>query len=63
MRLNDYARRPRVSFRRAVALKPGDANTQHNLGWLMCQQTAIDEAVQLRQALGQSRLLGAAPRR
>jgi type IV pilus assembly protein PilF len=45
MRLNDYGV-AESSFRRALALKPGDANTQHNLGWLMCQQDRIDEAVQ-----------------
>jgi type IV pilus assembly protein PilF len=44
MRLND----PRLaedSFRRALALSPGDANTQHNIGWLMCQQSRYPEAV------------------
>jgi type IV pilus assembly protein PilF len=43
MQLND----PRLaedSFRRAVVLNPGDANTLHNLGWLQCQQRRFDEA-------------------
>lgn len=45
MRLNDFGL-AESSFRRALALKPGDANTMHNLGWLMCQQDRIDDAVQ-----------------
>ena len=44
MRLNDFGL-AESSFRRALALKPGDANTLHNLGWLMCQQDRIDDAV------------------
>jgi type IV pilus assembly protein PilF len=43
MRLNDM-RQAEESFRRAVALNPRDANTQHNLGWLHCQQKRYDEA-------------------
>ncbi len=43
MRLNDM-RQAEDSFRRAVALNPRDANTQHNFGWLQCQQTRYDEA-------------------
>ncbi len=45
MRLNDFGLAD-SSFRRALVLKPGDANTLHNLGWLMCQQDRIDDAVQ-----------------
>jgi type IV pilus assembly protein PilF len=43
MRLNDL-RLAEDSFRRAVALNPRDANAQHNLGWLQCQQGRYDEA-------------------
>ncbi len=45
MRLNDLGL-AESSFRRALALKPGDANTLHNLGWLMCQKDRIADAVQ-----------------
>ncbi len=45
MRLNDLSL-AESSFRRALALKPGDANTQHNLGWLMCQQDRYAESMQ-----------------
>ena len=52
MRLNDF-RLAEDSFRRALALNPADANTQHNLGWLMCQQARYTEATAFfRQALG-----------
>jgi type IV pilus assembly protein PilF len=44
MRLNDM-RQAEDSFRRAAALNPRDSDAQHNLGWLMCQQTRYDEAV------------------
>jgi type IV pilus assembly protein PilF len=44
MRLNDLGL-AEESFRRAVALKPRDANVQHNYGWLMCQQARYPEAV------------------
>jgi type IV pilus assembly protein PilF len=43
MRLND-ARQAEDSFRRAVALNPRDADTQHNYGWLLCQQNRHQEA-------------------
>ena len=43
MRLNDM-RLAEESFRRAVALNPRDANAQHNLGWMQCQQGRYDEA-------------------
>lgn len=45
MRLNDLSL-AESSFRRALALKPGDADTQHNLAWLMCQQDRFDESMQ-----------------
>jgi len=44
MRLGDM-RQAEESFRRAVALDPRDANTQHNLGWLQCQQARYDESL------------------
>jgi len=43
MRLNDM-RQAEDSFRRAVALNPRDADTQHNYGWLLCQQNRHEEA-------------------
>jgi len=43
LRLKDYPL-AESSFRRALALKPGDANTLHNLGWLMCQTDRQTEA-------------------
>jgi type IV pilus assembly protein PilF len=43
MRLNDN-RQAEESFRRAVALNPRDADTHHNLGWLLCQQNRYAEA-------------------
>ncbi len=45
LRLKDYPL-AESSFRRALALKPGDANTLHNLGWLMCQTDRQTEAEQ-----------------
>lgn len=50
MRLND-PRLAEESFRRAVALNPRDANTQHNYGWLLCQQGRYPESM---QAFGQA---------
>ncbi|HSI60201.1 MAG TPA: type IV pilus biogenesis/stability protein PilW [Ideonella sp.] len=42
------------SFRRALQLKPGDADTLHNYGWLLCQQRRFAEAdAQFAQALAQ----------
>jgi type IV pilus assembly protein PilF len=43
MRLND-PRQAEDSFRRAVALNPGDSNVQHNYGWLLCQQGRYAES-------------------
>lgn len=49
------------SFRRALALKPGDADTLHNLGWLMCQQDRHAESMQaFGQALADPAYLGRA---
>ncbi len=45
MRLNDPAL-AESSFRRALALKPGDANTLHNLAWMMCQRDRHAESMQ-----------------
>jgi type IV pilus assembly protein PilF len=44
MRLNDM-RQAEDSFRRAVALKPRDANVLHNYGWLLCQQGRYEESL------------------
>jgi type IV pilus assembly protein PilF len=42
------------SFRRALQLKPGDADTLHNYGWYLCQQRRFDQAqLQFEQALAQ----------
>ena len=43
MRLNDN-RAAEESFRRAVSLNPRDADSHHNLAWLMCQQARYAEA-------------------
>ncbi len=52
MRLSD-ARLAEESFRRSIALKPGDSNVQHNYGWLLCQQGRYVESGQMfSQALG-----------
>jgi type IV pilus assembly protein PilF len=45
MRLNDMAL-AEDSFRRAMALNPGDANILHNFGWLKCEQARYPEAIQ-----------------
>ena len=43
-----------ASFRRALQLKPGDADVMHNYGWLLCQQKQFDAAErQFGQALAQ----------
>jgi type IV pilus assembly protein PilF len=42
------------SFRRALQLKPGDADTLHNYGWFLCQHRQFDRAqAQFTQALAQ----------
>ena len=46
MRMNELAL-AEDGFRRAVALNPRDAYTQHNYGWLMCQQKRYAEADKL----------------
>ena len=54
MRLNDLGV-AELSFRRALALKPGDGSTLHNLGWLLCQQDRMSEAMKsFDQALADS---------
>lgn len=45
MRLNDV-RLAEESFRRAIALNPGDSDVYHNYGWLMCQQGRYAESTQ-----------------
>jgi type IV pilus assembly protein PilF len=45
MRMSDMAL-AEDSFRRAMALKPEDANILHNYGWLKCEQKHYPEAVQ-----------------
>ena len=45
MRLNDV-RLAEESFRRSIALNPGDPNVYHNYGWLMCQQGRYAESAQ-----------------
>ena len=45
MRLNDV-RLAEESFRRSIALNPGDANVYHNYGWLVCQQGRYAESFQ-----------------
>ena len=45
LRLNDFPQ-AEESFRRALALRPGDANLLHNYGWLLCQQKKYPEADQ-----------------
>ncbi|MES2246599.1 MAG: type IV pilus biogenesis/stability protein PilW [Pseudomonadota bacterium] len=45
MRLED-AGLAEDSFRRAVAINPRDANTRHNYGWLLCQQSRYGDAAQ-----------------
>lgn len=45
MRLNDFAQAD-DSFRRALALRAGDPNLQHNYGWLLCQQQKFVDADQ-----------------
>ena len=51
MRLNDI-RLAEDSFRRALALNARDPNTQHNYGWLLCQQGRYAESFEaFRQVL------------
>lgn len=51
MRLSDFGQAD-DSFRRALALRGGDANLLHNYGWLMCQQQKYVQADQyFEQAL------------
>ena len=45
MRLNDFPQ-AEDSFRRALALRAGDPNILHNVGWLLCQQKRYEQADQ-----------------
>lgn len=45
LRLSDYGI-AEDSFRRALALRPGDPDLRHNYGWLLCQQRRFVEAEQ-----------------
>lgn len=45
MQLSDFPQADE-SFRRALALRAGDPNLQHNYGWLLCQQQKFAEADQ-----------------
>jgi type IV pilus assembly protein PilF len=49
MRLNDM-RQAEDSFKRAVALNPGDGNVQHNYAWMLCQQGRYDESMRAFEA-------------
>ena len=46
LRLNDWPLAGE-SFQRALALRPGDPDALHNLGWLLCQQSRFDESDKL----------------
>lgn len=46
MRLNDFGF-AEDSFKKALSIKPKDANILHNLGWLKCQQGQFSQAVQI----------------
>ena len=55
LRLNDLPLAGE-SFQRALALRPGDPDALHNMGWLLCQQSRFDESDKLfAQAVAQSR--------
>lgn len=43
----DDVRLAEESYRRALALSPGDASVQHNYGWLLCHHDRTPEALQL----------------
>ena len=45
MRLNDVAL-AEESFKRALSLNPKAATVQHNYGWLLCQQSRLNESYQ-----------------
>ena len=49
MRLNDVGL-AEESFRRALTINPRASNVQHNYGWLLCQQSRVQEAVQMFNA-------------
>lgn len=55
LRLNDLPLAGE-SFQRALALRPGDPDALHNMGWLLCQQSRFDESDKLfSQAIAQPR--------
>ncbi len=55
LRLNDLPLAGE-SFQRALALRPGDPDALHNMGWLLCQQSRFDESDKLFvQAIAQPR--------
>jgi len=57
MRLNDFGLADE-SFRRAIALNPNEPNTQHNYGWLLCQQNRQADAMRwFSQALANPQYL------
>jgi type IV pilus assembly protein PilF len=50
-----------ADFRRALQLKPNDADTMHNYGWLLCQQRRYADAdAQFNAALAQPQYRGSA---
>ncbi len=52
MRLNDFGF-AEESFKKALSIKPQDANVLHNLGWLKCQQALFPQSISyFAQALG-----------
>jgi type IV pilus assembly protein PilF len=57
MRMNDN-RAAEESFRRAASINPRDPDTQHNLGWLLCQLGRYDEAQRAFQVAVSNPLYG-----
>jgi type IV pilus assembly protein PilF len=55
LRLNDWPLAGE-SFQRALALRPGDPDALHNMGWWLCQQSRFAESDRLfAQAIAQPR--------
>lgn len=49
------------SYRRALELKPGDADAMHNFGWFLCQKQRMPEAMaQFQRAIATPRYPGLA---
>ena len=46
MRLNEF-KLAEESFRRSLALSPGNSDVQHNYGWMLCQQGRHPESMQM----------------